>query len=208
MTMKPDLAAGDFAVWATEMKAAIVSRQPVDVPCGPCNVCCKSSQFIHIEPDEKDALAHIDKALLFPAPGLPRGNKLLGYDERGHCPLLVDERCTIYAHRPRTCRTYDCRIFPAASLVPDQPQVGQHVRRWRFSFGAGGQDQKRAVAAAAAFLRQHTAELPSVPANPTQLAVLSLLVHGLFLDEKEPTLEALSTEIKRHTTRRPEPAAV
>ena len=30
--------------------------------------------------------------------------------------MLVDGRCSIYEHRPRTCRTYDCRIFTATGL--------------------------------------------------------------------------------------------
>ena len=94
-----------------------------DVPCGTCTACCTSSQFVHIEPDERDALAHIPAELLFPAPGRPRGHVLLGYDERGHCPMLVDGACSIYAHRPRTCRTYDCRVFAAAGVDPGDGQA-------------------------------------------------------------------------------------
>ena len=48
--------------------------------------------------------------------------------------MLVDGRCSIYEHRPRTCRTYDCRVFPATDVVPDQPAVAVQVKRWRFSF--------------------------------------------------------------------------
>ena len=84
------------------------------------------------EPDEADALAHVPVALRFPAPGLPKGHVVLPYDERGHCPMLVDGACSIYEHRPRTCRTYDCRIFAVTGVVPDQPAIATRVLDWQF----------------------------------------------------------------------------
>src|SRR3954470_15993819 len=102
------------------------------VPCGACTGCGTSSQFVHIEPDEVDALAHIPAALLFPAPRMPLGHVVLGYDGDGRCPMLGEHGCTIYEHRPRTCRTYDCRIFPAAGVeVTESVQVaiGRRLRR-------------------------------------------------------------------------------
>jgi len=148
MANEPDLAAGDFSTWLSGMQAALRGDEDADVPCGTCTACCTSSQFVHIEPDEADALAHIPAALLFPAPQLPKGHVLLGYDERGHCPMLVDGRCSIYEHRPRTCRTYDCRVFPAAGLEADQPTIAERVRRWRFEYrGAGDRGRHDAVRA-------------------------------------------------------------
>ena len=133
------LAAGAFSAWLGGMQAALRGEQGSDVPCGTCTACCTSSQFVHIEPDETDTLAHIPSELLFPAPRAPRGHVLMGYDERGHCPMLVDAKCSIYAHRPRTCRTYDCRIFPATGVEVDaddgtKAAIGFQSRRWRFSF--------------------------------------------------------------------------
>jgi len=98
------LPAGRFSDWLVAVGRAIDGEQGSDVACGACTACCTSSQFVHIGPDETDALAHIPTALTFPAPGLPAGHVLLGYDERGHCPMLVDGACSIYEHRPRTCR--------------------------------------------------------------------------------------------------------
>ncbi len=115
-----DLDAGPFSPWLNEVLGAIRGEHGSDVPCNGCTACCTSSQFIHIEPDEDDTLSCIPPELLFPAPRLPRGHVLLGYDEHGHCPMLVDDHCSIYEHRPRTCRTYDCRIFPAAGLTIDE----------------------------------------------------------------------------------------
>jgi uncharacterized protein len=79
-----DVPAGRFSAWLGQIGA--------DVPCGTCTACCTSSQFVHIEPDEAETLARIPRALLFPAPGRPKGHVLMGYDERGHCPMFVDGR--------------------------------------------------------------------------------------------------------------------
>jgi Fe-S-cluster containining protein len=123
------------------MRSALAGERDAEVPCGSCTACCRSSQFVHIAPDETRTLARIPAALLFPAPGQPKGHMVLGYDERGHCPMLVDDRCSIYTDRPRTCRTYDCRIFAATGVTPDQPLVAEQVERWRFD---GGDDELRA----------------------------------------------------------------
>jgi uncharacterized protein len=181
-----DLAAGDFSSWMTEMKEALRGRRASDVPCHGCTACCTSSQFIHIGPDETETLSRVPAELKFPAPGMPGGHVLLGYDERGHCPMLVDGRCSIYEHRPRTCRTYDCRIFPAAGLVieDDKVFIARQTQRWEFSFSSEpARVQHAAIRAAASFLRAHAGELPeeTAPTNTTQLAVQALQVHDVFL---------------------------
>jgi Fe-S-cluster containining protein len=130
-----DLPAGSFASWLAEVRVAIRGEGETDVACGTCTACCASSQFVHVEPDEVDALAHIPKALRFPAPGLPAGHVLLPYDQRGRCPMLTDAGCSIYEHRPRTCRTYDCRVFEAAGVDvgAEKPLIAERARRWRFA---------------------------------------------------------------------------
>jgi Fe-S-cluster containining protein len=151
-----DLDAGDFSSWLAGMRAALRGERDADVPCDGCTACCTSSQFVHIGPDETDTLAHIPPELLFPAPLLAPGHVVLGYDERGHCPMLVDGRCSIYEHRPRTCRTYDCRVFVAAGVAPDEGDpakaaIAQRASRWRFTYRTDSdRRQHDAVRAAAA----------------------------------------------------------
>jgi uncharacterized protein len=182
-----ELEAGDFSAWVDDTQRAIRGERAADVPCAGCTACCTSSQFVHIGPDETDALAHIPAALLFPAPLLPRGHVLLGYDERGHCPMLIDNRCSIYEHRPRTCRAYDCRAFAATGIEiedDDKALIAQRVRRWRFSHPTPtDREQHDAVRSAAAFLAEPDAELPEreIPANATQRAVLAIEIHDAFL---------------------------
>lgn len=168
-----ELAAGGFAEWLAGMRRALAGEQDAGVPCGGCTACCRSSQFVHIGPDETDTLAHIPARLLFRAPRLPAGHMVLGYDQQGRCPMLGEDGCTIYDHRPRTCRTYDCRVFPATGVEPEpsQPLIAQRSRRWRFELcSAADRDAAAAVRAAAVSLEQ--AERP--PANRTQLAVRAI----------------------------------
>ncbi|HUQ39857.1 MAG TPA: YkgJ family cysteine cluster protein [Acidimicrobiales bacterium] len=211
------LPAGGLSAWITEVQSAIRGERAADVACGSCTACCTSSQFVHIGPDETDALAHIPRELLFPAPRMPKGHVLLGYDERGHCPMLVDGACSIYEHRPRTCRTYDCRIFPATGIDlddDDKALIAERARRWRFEVQSD-EDHRRhgALRAAAAFLDAHPSSLPpeAAPATTTQRAVMAVEIHDLFLrgadqiaDLPTPDVDAIGVELlKRRARQRP-----
>jgi uncharacterized protein len=180
-----DLPAGPFGVWLEEMRAALRHEADADVPCGDCCACCSTSHFVHVGPEEQDALAHIPRELLFPAPGMPGGHFVLGYDDRGRCPLLDDGgRCTIYEHRPLTCRTYDCRVFAAAGIEADREEITLRARRWRFDSPAPrARAEHAAVRAAVRFVRDNAAAFPggAVPDDPAQLAVLAVKVAGVFL---------------------------
>lgn len=184
------LPAGSFSAWLTGMRRALDGVAPSDVPCDGCTGCCRSSQFVHVGPDETDTLAHIPGELLFPAPRMPAGNVLLGYDEKGHCPMLVDDRCSIYEHRPRTCRTYDCRVFPAAGLALDDREkqaIAERARRWRFDFPDEDDRVRHAAVRAAA---AHVHERMGVT-DATQRAVLAVRLHDEFLGPVEPIPETV-----------------
>lgn len=140
----------EFREWRERFRRALQSGAATDVPCGGCTACCRSYQFVHIEPDEAATLARIDPALLAPAPGKPPGHVVMGYDGEGRCPMLGDDGCRIYEDRPRTCRTYDCRVFAATGIEPDQPLVAERVRQWKF----GASVARTAVAERAGELRR------------------------------------------------------
>jgi Fe-S-cluster containining protein len=211
MTMHPpiddELAAGDFAPWLRELRETRAVGDGTDVACGTCTGCCTSAYFIHVGPDEIETLKRIPRALRVPAPGLPPGHVVLGYDARGHCPMLVDGACTIYAHRPRTCRQYDCRVFPAAGIAAggeEKHAINRQIARWRFAYPSDGdRDAQAAVRAAVDFLRAHANAFPAgvVPSNPTQLAVLAIDAHELFLGPDRAsdadTVAAIVTLLRR-----------
>lgn len=196
------VAAGNFSEWLRGTKATQVDGKDADVPCGDCNGCCKSFYFIHVTPDDTAALAAIPEELLFPAPGAPAGHYVMGYNDQGHCPMLVDDRCSIYSARPQTCRAYDCRIFTAANMQPgesDKALVSERTKRWAFSYrSAEEQQQQQAVGRAARWLqaqRDRTdSHLPEnfLPSNSTQLAVLALQVHSLFTTDYDPSTPTTS----------------
>ena len=182
-----DIPAGDFAEWLEALTQSLHHDREMDVPCGSCDVCCRSFQFIHVRPEEHEALARIPKELLFPAPGMAKGHWLMGYDDQGCCPMMGEEGCQIYKHRPLTCRLYDCRVLAAAGLTEGDPQQApllEHSRRWRFEYKTEEDRQRhQAVQAAARFIRDHAAAFPGgrIPAQPAQLAILAIKVHQVFL---------------------------
>lgn len=196
-----DLDAGDLVAWLAATRTALRGDADADVDCTGCTACCTSSQFVLIGPDEADALAHVPTELRFPAPGLPPGHVVLGYDERGRCPMLGDAGCTIYAHRPRTCRTYDCRVFAASGLElddPDKAAIRDRARRWRFTVDdEPAEAAALAVRAAGAFLAGHPEVLDGTPVPPTttQLAVLATELHDLFLDGAEPSADEVRATV-------------
>lgn len=184
------------------------------MPCDGCTSCCTSWQFVHIGPDETDTLAHIPAGWLFPAPRLPAGHVVLGYDEDGRCPMLSEAGCSIYEHRPRACRTYDCRVFAAAGVTPEarQEAVAERARRWRFDYPADD-DRRRheAVRRAASFLRLHPDAIPegATAANPTQLAALAVAAHEVFMpvpgtsEPPDPDPETVRAALAGHGRLRP-----
>jgi hypothetical protein len=181
------LPAGDFSAWLHDMRAALAGRGGMDVACGSCRGCCVSSYFVKVRAHETDAARHIGAHNLQPGPPGDPGSQLLGYQTNGHCLMLRDGNCSIYAHRPETCRSYDCRVFAAAGMNagPDKPVINERVARWRFSFPAERDHrEKLAVAAAASYLRQHPVRFAGghVPSRPSEIAVLAVKAYPVFLD--------------------------
>lgn len=187
------LGAGGFSSW---LHAAEASLRPnsggAHVPCGACRGCCRSSMFIHIQPDEKQTLLRIPRALLFPAPGLPKGHVLLGYNDRGECPMLANGECSIYEDRPRTCRDYDCRVFAATGIPVDrecQPEIARRVRQWVFTYeNEESRQQHSVVQQTARFLDANRDLFPPeiLPRYPVQLAILAIEIHRLFAELAAP----------------------
>ena len=186
MDKKQKIAAGDFKSWLTQTRTALQNNHATDVPCGTCTACCTSSYFIHIRPDETKTLALIPRELLFPAPGLPKGHKVMGFDENGHCPMLKENKCTIYQDRPQTCRTYDCRVFWATGLPAGddkKKRINEQVERWHFTF-SNSEDNRlyKTIRDTTRFLVKNRKKFPRdfLPSNTTQLAILAIKVYPIF----------------------------
>jgi len=181
-----ELSAGEFLAWLNQIRLIQKTGGPMNVPCGECTACCTSSYFIHIKPHETKTIAKIPKDLMFPAPGLSKGNVLLGFNEKGHCPMFIDNKCLIYDSRPETCRSYDCRIFTATGLQIDDDKVliSQQARKWKFHFnGKDALKNYHAVQAAAKFINKHASAFPHgfIPSNTPQKAMIAIKTYEVFL---------------------------
>ncbi len=179
--------AGDFGTWLEKVQASFLGTDGTVVPCGTCRGCCTSSQFIQVRPQENRTLAAIPKNLLVKAPGMADGNMVLGFTADGSCPLLVNGMCSIYEHRPQTCRDYDCRVFAAAGLDAggqEKAQINRRVRAWRFTYPTENDLAAHdAVKAAARFIQNQRASFPGgrAPIAPGDVAVLAIKVRSVFL---------------------------
>lgn len=182
----PAVPAGDFSEWLRGAEASLQSGTVATaVPCGACTACCRSSMFIHINPEETETIQRIPRPLLFAAPGLPKGHLVMGYNDQGHCPMLVDNKCSIYEYRPQTCRSYDCRVFAATGVPVDQsqPDIAHRVNAWMFKYESEeSSTEHSALKQAATFLQKNGHLFPpgTLPTRPSQLAALAVRVFGIF----------------------------
>lgn len=179
--------AGVFSSWLRRIRYSLLKGNGIDVPCGTCRGCCTSSKFIHIKPEESQTLSRIPKKLLFNAPLLPKGNMLMGYNDDGHCPMFIDNNCSIYNYRPMACRNYDCRVFSASGIQSDceETEINKQVRSWRFLYPVENDHALHlAVRATARFITEHEECFPDkrIPTNSSQLSILAIKVYDAFFD--------------------------
>jgi len=110
----------------------------------------------------------------------------MGYNDRGQCPMLVDDKCSIYEDRPQTCRDYDCRIFTATGICEaheSQAPIAQRVREWVFHYRSDEDRQEHTtLQAAAAFLEKNRDLFPpgTLPGQPGPLAIAAIGIYRLF----------------------------
>lgn len=93
---------------------AITTDEPEsDVPCGSCVTCCERLAP-HLSPEEV-ASGLYPISLVQPSPEQIANNPDVGVIvtlhklKDGGCGMLINGRCSIYNHRPKACRQFDCR---------------------------------------------------------------------------------------------------
>ena len=177
--------AGPFGAWLSQARASLLGNRGADVPCGDCVGCCVSSYYIPLRPEDKAAFDRIPEKHFI---STSSGQLMLGYRQDGLCPMLTAGQCSIYAHRPQTCRDYDCRIFAAAGIEAggsDKAVINSRVAQWRFTYEAEADRlAHKAVQSAAAFIAHKRDSFPGtrVPTAPTGIAVLAIKTYRVFLD--------------------------
>lgn len=191
------LDAGEFGAWLERARGVLRGEGESDVPCGDCTGCCRASWYIRIRPKDRPAIVGLAQAYLVKPDNIEAGDSLLAWREDGSCPMLVNERCTIYAQRPMTCRDFDCRVFTAAGLETGDERratIDARVRAWRFSYTSEHSRRlHEAVRRAAAFIRERRESFPdrgrALPVQATGIAVLAIKACEVFLDEDLHTLD-------------------
>lgn len=131
--------------------------------------------------------------------------------------MLKADACSIYAHRPQTCRNYDCRAFAAAGIslgTGPRSAVNERVWQWRFEYPTELDAQLHcAVRAAAAFLQRRRDLFPEQLrfSDPGQLAKAAIAAHELFLETDDSSLRvterATDVDIAEAIIRRLRPSA-
>ncbi len=186
MSMEAKNDAGEFSIWLDEFTQTMRGIGSGTVPCGDCVACCTSSKFIHIRPTDTDSLNVIPREIMFPAPGLPKGHYLLGYNENGCCPMFQEGKCSIYESRPETCKQYDCRVFAATGGLTNQesPDINKQISTWEFGYSTkASEEAQKAVIAAMRFLTENAMKFPEgyMPKSESQLAAMAIRVHAEFI---------------------------
>ena len=80
---------------------------PTDTLCTQCGLCCDGSLFADVE------LANTDEASALEVMGLAIEDGEGDEEELllQPCRALRGKRCSIYAHRPDCCRTFECKLL-------------------------------------------------------------------------------------------------
>jgi hypothetical protein len=97
----------------------------VRVPCDGCTACCYAKRVV-VNPEEEPP-----ENLAVLALAKDRYGTRLRRRKDGSCTHLGPAGCTVYEHRPRICRLYDCRT---AAICGDRFQSrGKAAPLWRFA---------------------------------------------------------------------------
>jgi hypothetical protein len=129
--MKTARNAGDPVEFLARLIASMAAedrgeRPVANVPCDGCTACC---YFHEVDFDPKAERAS-DLPFLDFVVG-DDGKAVLRKREDGACVHLGDSGCTVYEHRPRPCRHYDCRGVALVSMV-DTFDGDRHSPFWIF----------------------------------------------------------------------------
>lgn len=109
-------------------------------------------------------------------------------------------QCSIYPYRPETCRQYDCRVFPATGVYPEdeQSEIYRKAKDWEFDVSSlVDHEAFKAVRASSSFIDTYHDHFPKefVPRSSPQRAVLAIRIHPEFIGVDRETIESHAQEI-------------
>lgn len=122
---------------------------PSEQLCLSCGMCCDGTLFdgVQLDPGED---AHKLKALGLPVI-IPRARRPIARFSQPCAALCQDCTCQIYRHRPKQCRTFECKVFrdagdgridyaTALRLVEKTRKHADRVRRLLIRLGETEED--------------------------------------------------------------------
>jgi Fe-S-cluster containining protein len=117
---------GAVATWLRRTVAALRSYQAHEpfelaVPCGGCTACCHG-YAVEVRPSDDQTLETV--------PGTGDYERILPHADDGACAYLIDDRCSVYARRPASCREYDCRRLFFCRLQGERADINAAINQW------------------------------------------------------------------------------
>ena len=197
--------AGALSAFLADFRLGQHEGTTLSTPCGNCSACCSSGLEIFIDQSEVEVLALLPHDSLVPLEDRQAGNFMLRSRKDGRCPMLGSSGCTTYDRRPRTCRSFDCRIFTATGIEPPggrTSKVAIRARNWTFDDSKSSEGTTRqALDATVKFLKAFEEVFIPYgiePGTPIVENVAADLMH-LFLEPSSEVeqLQAVITELRR-----------
>lgn len=163
------------------------------VPCGTCTACCYHSK-VDVDPsiERPEDIAHLD--LIpdpDPQPDQPAGGMMLRKRDDGACVHLTDAGCSVHAHRPRACRTYDCRLNSLIGVLEPYDN-GRKSPTWVFD--PGWKDNRIFEQAMKMGAQQHQLSQGGSVMESFKAAIKNLDKNSKFLVQFMVQFEALPRE--------------
>jgi len=119
--------AGSLSAFMDEFARQNPHDRRSSVPCGTCRQCCwHPTVDVDKSVERPEDLAHLDLVVR------EDGKTVIRKRPDGACVHLGDGGCTVYKHRPRACRSYDCRIYSAFGILPTF-NGDRHAPYWKFT---------------------------------------------------------------------------
>lgn len=170
---------------ALGMANAGTETRPANVPCNGCSECCYYKS-VEVKPHEEtpEALAVLETEVA------DDGSLLLRKRPDGACTHLGPNGCTVYPHRPRVCRLYDCRVCSLFS-IRDGFDNGHVSPVWVFQPQSRESRVFQAACNMTGFLHQVRAKQTGETASAMETVAHGMLHFSEFLDALDTLSRAL-----------------
>jgi hypothetical protein len=128
-----DRPSGSVTTYLRKSTQGYLRDGSANVPCNGCTACCRDPNLFVDVTDEEAKRLKVHQDTNMDQREYKNGVAwVLDRNEKGECVYLIDNRCSIYSERPKSCRQYDCRVHLLGFPVdPTQTVVNQEgVLQW------------------------------------------------------------------------------